>query len=104
MISPRFYPDSMVTELLRFEQDNQGEENSYGLPMKRVDTLCCRVKDVELAHELNNEGRYVPHALEQGLKEEKSSRRGIVGEDKNHTFLGLLAKIKCSICSYQFNI
>jgi hypothetical protein len=21
-----------------------------------------------------------------------------------HTFLGLLAKIKCSICSYQFNI
>ena len=22
----------------------------------------------------------------------------------NHTFLGLLAKIKCSICSYQFNI
>jgi len=23
---------------------------------------------------------------------------------KNHTFLGLLAKIKCSICSYQFNI
>jgi len=23
---------------------------------------------------------------------------------KKHTFLGLLAKIKCSICSYQFNI
>ena len=22
----------------------------------------------------------------------------------SHTFLGLLAKIKCSICSYQFNI
>lgn len=25
------------------------------------------------------------------------ARRGM------HTFLGLLAKIKCSICSYQFN-
>jgi len=25
------------------------------------------------------------------------------GREK-HTFLGLLAKIKCSICSYQFNI
>ncbi|URD93402.1 hypothetical protein MUK42_33916 [Musa troglodytarum] len=23
---------------------------------------------------------------------------------QSHTFLGLLAKIKCSICSYQFNI
>ncbi len=25
-------------------------------------------------------------------------------EEELHTFLGLLAKIKCSICSYQFNI
>jgi hypothetical protein len=24
--------------------------------------------------------------------------------DQKYTFLGLLAKIKCSICSYQFNI
>ncbi|KAG0567834.1 hypothetical protein KC19_7G165200 [Ceratodon purpureus] len=29
------------------------------------------------------------------------SRREFSSE---HTFLGLLAKIKCSICSYQFNI
>jgi hypothetical protein len=29
------------------------------------------------------------------------SRSGTV---KKYTFLGLLAKIKCSICSYQFNI
>ncbi len=26
------------------------------------------------------------------------------GRLNKHTFLGLLAKIKCSICSYQFNI
>jgi hypothetical protein len=31
---------------------------------------------------------------------------GVLGHTASivfHTFLGLLAKIKCSICSYQFN-
>jgi hypothetical protein len=35
---------------------------------------------------------------------ESGTRKGEKIERKNHTFLGLLAKIKCSICSYQFNI
>jgi hypothetical protein len=33
---------------------------------------------------------------------ERGSRKGKKIERKNHTFLRLLAKIKCSICSYQF--
>jgi hypothetical protein len=37
---------------------------------------------------------------------QRSSRRTAMmcnGQHVRHTFLGLLAKIKCSICSYQFN-
>ena len=35
---------------------------------------------------------------------EGDSRKEREMEVEKHTFLGLLAKIKCSICSYQFNI
>jgi len=38
------------------------------------------------------------------VEERGSSRKGTEREREKHTFLGLLAKIKCSICSYQFNI
>jgi len=37
------------------------------------------------------------------VEKESSRKRREVHREK-HTFLGLLAKIKCSICSYQFNI
>jgi len=39
-----------------------------------------------------------------GIEERGSNRKITEREEKKHTFLGLLAKIKCSICSYQFNI
>ena len=34
----------------------------------------------------------------------RRSELGHHGTIHHHTFLGLLAKIKCSICSFQFNI
>ena len=42
---------------------------------------------------------YVTGDERQSLKLKESRERV-----EKHTFLGLLAKIKCSICSYQFNI
>ena len=48
--------------------------------------------------------RLVPHRC---LGEERRSSelyKQAEGSELKHTFLGLLAKIKCSICSYQFNI
>jgi hypothetical protein len=46
----------------------------------------------------------IPHARISKLQGRESGRKGTeIGREK-HTFLGLLAKIKCSICSYQFNI
>ena len=36
-------------------------------------------------------------------KGEGDSRKGTEMEGKKHTFLGLLAKIKCSICSLEFD-
>ena len=46
----------------------------------------------------------VPHLSGVCQEDGSHSIRTEYLHDTNHTFLGLLAKIKCSICSYQFNI
>ncbi|KAG5592492.1 hypothetical protein H5410_043006 [Solanum commersonii] len=48
---------------------------------------------------------HVPHQNESKCIDSRKllHKRMLVNLFK-HTFLGLLAKIKCSICSYQFNI
>jgi hypothetical protein len=46
----------------------------------------------------------VPHGLNERRRSETFAIKRRSEEEKRHTFLGLLAKIKCSICSYQFNI
>jgi hypothetical protein len=46
----------------------------------------------------------VPHRLNGRHQSESLAIKYHENREKTHTFLGLLAKIKCSICSYQFNI
>jgi len=46
----------------------------------------------------------VPHRLLSRGGARGALQKKAQGSVPTHTFLGLLAKIKCSICSYQFNI
>ena len=47
---------------------------------------------------------HIPHRLQERSVLVKWCIKAETKQEIKHTFLGLLAKIKCSICSYQFNI
>jgi hypothetical protein len=46
----------------------------------------------------------VPHRRNERARKRRPGTKAEASSYTKHTFLGLLAKIKCSICSYQFNI
>ena len=74
-----------------------------------------RENDVKIIRKLYDTRRYVRNVFFDEWRCKRPIRREFCHDQKKHiyplrdppnchTFLGLLAKIKCSICSYQFNI